>query len=333
MDHFRIFDTLAEPCAERLRLFGIACEATAGAAAGAMAGAAAGMGGHGPGGVEERMVLVWHLVAKNVFTSFDTRLSRHLAAVTGAGLPHATVETRVRDLATGRTAAQGAPRRAASAPAALAVAAKLALGGRDRVAVRLGNWNAGDEGLGQERVITAHAVEALEQALGICARLGVADFLEISGDLDRVLVRPAGSRLDVLVMDLSRGTVAVPACGTAGGTGGAATQASLYDFESAADTVPAVAAWLARARHAVARAREAAVREFREAAEERIIQFDAALAGRPLAGHRLEVASSLVARLQAVLGDSLAGLSEAARLRALDWAASMPPATREVAAA
>jgi hypothetical protein len=318
MDHFRIFDTLAEPSAERLRLFGIAYEALAGTGAGAAA----------PAG--SRRVVVSHLVAKNVFTSFDTRLSRHLAAVTGVGLPHALVETRVRDLATGRTAAQGAPRHAASAPAALAVAARLALGGQDRVAVRLGNWNAGDEGLGQERVITAHGVEALERALGICARLGVADFLEVSGDFDRVLVRPAGAGLDVMVMDLGRGTVAVPA--TESGAAGA--QASLWDFACAADTVPAVVAYLARARHAVAAAREAAVREFREAAEERIMQFDAALGGRPLTGYRLEVATSLVARLQAVLGDTLGGLSEAARVAALDWAALMPAATTpDVAAA
>ena len=322
MDHFRIFDTLAEPSAERLRLFGIAYETAA---------PVAGPGVAGPGAAGSRRVVVSHLVAKNVFTAFDSRLSRHLAAVTGAGLPHATVETRVRDLATGRTALQGTPRHAGSAPAALAVAARLALGGQDRVAVRLGNWDAGDEGLGQERLLTAFQVEALERALGICARIGVADFLEVSGDLDRVLVRPADAGLDVLVMDLGRGTVAVP---PVAGAGGPATQASLHDFELAADTIPAVAAWLARARHAVAAAREAAVRDFRQAAEERIMQFDAALAGRPLTGHRLEVAASLVARLQAELGESLAGLSEAARVTALDWAALMPSAsTPEVAAA
>jgi hypothetical protein len=306
MDHVRIFESLAEPSAERLRLYGIAYEAAAGA----------------------RSVAVSHLVAKNVFTSFDARLSRHLAAVTGAGLPHATVETRVRELATGRTATQGSLRHAASAPAALAIAARLALGSADRVAVRVGNWNAGDEGLGQERVLTAHAVEALERALGICARIGVPDFLEISGDLDRVLVRPAGAGVDVMVMDLGRGTVAVPAV-----EGGSPVQTSLFDFGSAADTVPAVAAYLARARHAVAAAREAAVREFREAAEECIMRFDAALAGRPLTGHRLEVAASLVARLQAVLGDSLAGLSEAARVTALEWAGLMPCASAPDAAA
>jgi hypothetical protein len=307
MEHQRIFDCIAEPSAERLRLFGIAYEATAGG----------------------RKVVVSHLVAKNVFSSFDMRLSRHLAAVTGAGLPHAAVETRVRDAATGRTAMQGAPRHAASAPAALAIAARLALGAGDRVSVRLGNWNAGEEGLGQQHLIAAPVVEALERALGICARIGVADFLEISGDLERILVRPAGCGLDVMVMDLQRGTVAVPATGE----GGSPAQTSLFDFESAADTVPAVAGYLARARHAVAASREAAIRDFREAAEERIMQFDAALAGRPLTGHRLEVAGSLVARLQAVLGDSLAGLSEAARVTALEWVALMPSAGPTDAAA
>ncbi len=113
-------------------------------------------------------------------------MSRYLAAVTGKGLPQATVEARLRDPATGRSVAHGAPRHAASAPAALAIAARLALGSGQRTVARLGNWCAGEEGLGREQVITAYMVEALEHALGICARIGAADFLEISGDLERV---------------------------------------------------------------------------------------------------------------------------------------------------
>jgi hypothetical protein len=163
-------------------------------------------------------------------------------------------------------------------------------------------------------------VEALEKALNVCARVGPADFLEISGDLDRIVVRPAGSGLDVIVMDLQRCTAAVPSVVE----GACPSSVSLFDFDSAADAMPGVAAYLARARHAVAAAREAAVRDFREAAEERIMQFDAVLANRPLTGHRLEVASALVTRLKAVLGDALTGLSEAARVTALDWAALMP---------
>ena len=297
MDQVRFFETIAEPSTERLRLFGLAHDGVA----------------------EGRAVIVSHLVSKNVFTGFDTRLSRYLAAVTGTGLPQATVETRLRDPATGRSASHGAPRHAASAPAALAIAARLAIGGETLVNARLGNWNAGEDGLGREQAITAYMVEALEQALAICNRIGAADFLEVSGDLERVIVRPAGADLDVLAMDLQRGTVAVPAAPGAGGT----VQAPLFGFEEAAQSMPAVGGYLGRARHAVAAAREAAIADFREAAEERIMQFDAALANRPLTGYRLEAATSLVARLQAVLGDSLVGLSEAARITALDWAALM----------
>jgi hypothetical protein len=298
----RFFETIAEPSTERLRLFGLAHEEV----------------------VEGRAVIVSHLVSKNVFTAFDMALSRYLAAVTGQGLPQATVETRLRDAATGRSAAQGAPRHVASAPAALAIAARLAIGNEQRVGARLGNWCAGEDGLGREQVITAYMVEALEHALGICGRIGAADFLEISGDLERVVVRPAGAELAVLTMDLARGTVAVPGAGEVGGTiHGGTVQVPLFGFDEAAQTMPAVNGYLGRARHAVAVAREAAIADFRAAAEERIMAFDAALANRPLTGHRLEAASSLVARLQAVLGDALAGLSEAARITALDWASLM----------
>lgn len=300
MDHVRFFETIAEPSTERLRLFGLAHEQV----------------------VDGRAVIVSHLVSKNVFTAFDMALSRYLAAVTGTGLPQATVETRLRDPLTGRSTTQGAPRHVASPPAALAIAARLAIGGEQRLDARLGNWCGGEDGLGREQVITAYTVEALEQALGICGRIGAADFLEISGDLERLVVRPAGADLDVMTMDLARGTVAVPASSGQGGT----VQAPLFGFDAAAETMPEVGAYLARARHAVAAARVAAIAEFREAAEERIMAFDTALANRPLTGYRLEAATSLVARLQAVLGDSLLGLSEAARVTALDWAALMPEA-------
>ena len=60
--------------------------------------------------------------------------------------------------------------------------------------------------------------------------------------------------------------------------------------------------------------------DIREAAEGRIIDFNNALAGRELKGYRLDSARSLVSRLQAGLGDTLLGLSEAAQLTALDWA-------------
>ena len=80
---------------------------------------------------------------------------------------------------------------------------------------------------------------------------------------------------------------------------------------------------MARARHALVATKEAAVLEFRAAAENRILNFDRALAGRPLDGHRLDAAVALVARLKAGLGGSLSGLSEDAQITALDWSAAI----------
>lgn len=297
MDQVRFFESVIEPSTERLSLFGISHDIN----------------------FDRRNFVVSHKVSKNVFTSFDARLSRYLAAVRGEGLPQGTVETRIRDVATGRAWTPYPARYCASMPAALATAAKLALGSNPEVSVRLGAWVSPEGGLDNERVLTTETIAALDQALSICARIGTVDFLEISGDLDRVLVRPAESDLDTMILDLQQGTVSVPPV-TASGTG---HKGPLFGFAEAVRTVPAVGSYLSRARHAVAIAKEQAIHEFRDAAEERINQFNAALAGRPLTGYRLEAASSLVARLQAGLGTSLVGLSEAAQMTALDWATLM----------
>ena len=61
----------------------------------------------------------------------------------------------------------------------------------------------------------------------------------------------------------------------------------------------------------------------RSAAEQRIHEFDRALAGRHLAGHWLKGASALIARLRAGLGDGFAGIAEDARGKTLDWCAEI----------
>lgn len=297
MDHLRFYESIVEPSTVRLGLFGIAHDIS----------------------FDRRNFVVSHQVSKNVFTTFDTRLSRYLSAVRGEGLPHGTVETRIRDVATGRSWTPYPPRYSPSTPAALAMAVKLALGSSSQMNVHIGAWVSQDGGLDHERTIAADTVAALEQALHICGRIGSADFLEISGDLDRVLVRPAGSGMDMIVMDLRRGTVSVP--GAEGG--GRGHQGPLFGFADTVRDVPDVAAYVARARHAVATAKEEAIHAFRASSEERIIQFSQALGRRPLTGYRMEAASSLVARLQAGLGMSLPGLNEAAQMTALDWAALM----------
>ena len=296
MDHLRFYESVVEPSTERLPLFGIAHDIN----------------------FDRRNFVVTHKVSRNVFTRFDARLSRYLAAVRGGGLPHATVETRIRDVTTGRAWTPYPPRYCVSIPAALATAAKLALGSSPQMSVRIGPWISQDGGLDQERVITPDTVAALEQALDVCDRIGISDFLEVSGDLDRVVLRPAGSGLDMIVIDLQRGIVQVPGDG-----GRIAYKGSLHGFAEAIRNEPAVSAYVSRARHAVATAKEEAIHAFRDLSEERIVQFNQALGNRPLTGYRMEAASSLVARLQAGLGMSLVGLNEAAQMTALDWAALM----------
>ena len=86
---------------------------------------------------------------------------------------------------------------------------------------------------------------------------------------------------------------------------------------------------MAATRRAVLGAKQDAVLDFRAAAERRILDFDGALKGRRLAGHRLEAAAALVRRLKAGLGESLAGLSEHAQLTAFDWQAELDEDTGE----
>ena len=81
--------------------------------------------------------------------------------------------------------------------------------------------------------------------------------------------------------------------------------------------------YLASVRHAIVTEKETAILAFRSAAEQRIYEFDRGLAGRQLDGHWRKGASGLIARLQAGLGDKLAGISEGARGKALDWCAEI----------
>ena len=306
MDQTKFFEAVVEPSTERLGLFGIAHDV------------------HFDG----RNFAVSHKVSKNVLTDFDGKLSRYLAAVTGVGLPGATVETRIKDVASGRSWNPYPAHHVASIPHALCTAAKLALGDKPAIPVRMGAWMNDSMGQGQEYSITSETISTLEKALGVCNFLGSVDFLEISGDFDRVLARPRGSTMDMMVMDLQRGTISIP---TVSEMGGSAWQGPLYGFEKAVNQAPAITSFLARARHAVAAAKEDAIHAFRESAEGRILSFNEALAGRQLTGYRLDSATSLVARLQAGLGDTLLGLSEAAQMTALDWAAQvreLPAITR-----
>ncbi|MEM7422478.1 MAG: hypothetical protein AAF334_02085 [Pseudomonadota bacterium] len=302
MDLTEFFDEIIDPSTERLGLFGMAHEIL----------------------FDGRAFIVSHKVSKNVLTDFDGRLSRYLAAVHGRGLPGASVETWIRDVATGRSWSPYPIRNVASLPEALSLAALLALGPEQQMYVNLGAWMSDEQSLEQERIITSETVAALEQALVVCRLIGSTEFLEVSGDFERLLVKPAGARLDTISIDMQRGIISIPTTAEMGGT---AYQGPLFGFEKIVNSHQSVIAYLGKARHAVASAKEQAILSFREHAEDRIHQFDAALAGRPLTGYRLDSATALIARLQTGLGDTLLGLSEAAQITALDWATQFSSAS------
>ncbi len=121
-------------------------------------------------------------------------------------------------------------------------------------------------------------------------------------------------------MHLQNGSVSMPCT-----NGSAITpfECPIHGFATHAAGNVLAQGYMARARHALVATKEAAVLEFRAAAENRILSFDRALAGRPLDGHRLEAAVALVERLKAGLSGSLIGLSEDAQITALDWSAAI----------
>lgn len=295
MDQYKFFEAVIEPSVERLGLFGVEHDV------------------HFDGS----NFVVMHKVSKNVFTDFDGRLSRYLAAVHGRGLPNATVQTTIREVASGRTWTPYAPRHAASVPHGLAIAGRLALGAEKAANIRVGAWMNDSLGIDQSFQATEDSIEMLEQGLEICRHIGSIEFLEISGDFERLLARPVDGDMEMVVVDLIRGMISVPTLSTMGGP---AWQGPIFGFDKALKQAPAITAYLGRARHQVALAKEEAIHAFREASEARILSFNAALAGRQLSGYRLDSATALVSRLQAGLGDSLLGLSEAAQMTALDWA-------------
>jgi hypothetical protein len=167
--------------------------------------------------------------------------------------------------------------------------------------------------------VTRDDVEALDAGLSICRFLGAPEFLTISGDFDIVIARPPGD-LRPVTMHLKNGSISIPC--SAGGTV-TPFECPLHGFaQHLRDSVQAQS-YMAQARHALVAEKEDAVTDFRTAAERHILNFDRALAGRPLTGHRLECAVALVERLKAGLSSNLAGLAEDARITALGWSAAI----------
>jgi len=265
--------------------------------------------------------IITQTIQRNVFTEFDRKLSRHLAATRGAGFPAFTVAVQVDERGCGGPPRFLTPVHHVSVPHALKGIADRAFAhcGRIDLTVHNNNPGAGDRVDGVRRELSADDIEALDAALNICRHLGEAEFLEISGDFDIVIAGPPGE-LQPIVMHLRNGSISMPCTN---GTAVTPFECPIHGFAGhAADNVLAQG-YMARARHALVATKEAAVLEFRAAAENRILALDRALAGRPLDGHRLEATVALVERLKAGLGGNLSGLSEDAQITALDWSSAI----------
>ena len=183
----------------------------------------------------------------------------------------------------------------------------------------------GDINLGQvlpvfhRRMVDRAYLVQFELALGICDHLGASAFMELSGEFDQVTIAPPRG-LDPVIVRLREGTVLVP-CVL--GPTNAPFEWPVASFAEHASRNISAQSYLSSVRHAIVAEKEAAILAFHLAAEQRIREFDRALAGRHLAGHWLKGASALISRLRAGLGDTLAGISEDARGKALDWCAEI----------
>ncbi len=265
--------------------------------------------------------IVTQIVQRNVFTEFDRKLSRHLAATRGTGFPAYTVVVQVNERGSGGPPRRLTPVHYDSVPHALKGIANRAFAHFGRVDLTVHNNNpvAGNRVAGVRREVSTDDMEVLDAALNICRHLGEAEFLDISGDFDIIIAGPPGD-LQPIIMHLGNGSVSMPCA-----TGSAVTpfECPIHGFAGHAAGNVLAQGYMARARHALVATKEAAVLEFRAAAENRILAFDRALAGRPLDGHRLDAATALIERLKAGLGSSLNGLSEDAQITALDWSAAI----------
>lgn len=306
MDEVKVFKSIVEPSLERIPLLEIAHEEK----------------------INGANYTVSHLIHQNVLTDFDRKLSQHLAATRGCGFPAISVRVRFR-AADGKDEWKdsGIGHYPSSLHAMRAIAIR-ALASDDKAVLHI--HDGADRQSAKQREISRIDLDGFSSALDLARALGEVEFLEITGDFDMMLIRPGGGTGEPMVVDLVRGNVTV--AGLRDSDGGA-LDAPLFDFSSGTLNEPAVRAYLATARQSLAAAKEAAVMAFRTSAEERIINVDRALSGRPLVDFRLEVVRSLVSRLKLGLGPYLDGLSEDAQITAFEWSASIERAETRTAPA
>ncbi|MEM9148386.1 MAG: hypothetical protein AAGC57_19655 [Pseudomonadota bacterium] len=267
--------------------------------------------------------VVSHVLRRNIFTDFDKRLSRHLAAVRGGGFPTVTATVRVRDRRE-KGAWQTCPSvNFASIPHALATIARRAIGTADSATLRLHYRSLDDderETTGLRRVIERNDLQILETALKSCEEFGEPAFLEITGDFDLVMIKPPAPELKAIVMDLFQRRLTIP---PVPGITSDHVSVPLFDFQKVIAENTEARTYMAALRQSMMAQKEQAVLDFRAAAEARILAFESALRGRRLDGFRLDTVISLVARLKSGLGDGLSGLSEDAQITAFDWATAI----------
>ncbi len=268
-----------------------------------------------------RVFIISQTVHRNVFTEFDRCLSRHLAATRGSGFPAFTVSVYVAERGGAASPQPLARAHYASVPHALKGIAERAFGESDRVELMIhhNDPGAGERVAGACRTVTSDDIDGLEAGLGICRYLGETEFLRVSGDFDIVMAAPPGE-LRPVTMHLRNGSITLP-CPS--GTSVTPFECPLHGFAAHVSESTLAQGYMAQARHALVETKERAVADFRKAAERQILNFDRAVAGRPLEAHRLESAVALVERLKAGLGPALDGLSEDARITALEWSVSI----------
>lgn len=268
--------------------------------------------------------VIAQIVVKNVFTDFDRQLSKHLAATKGEGFPRFTVFVRFREEREDAEWRSFEPNHHASVPHALSAIADRAVsfGDGNGIKLRHAGRGAGNDD-GAHVALDREDVKSMADALAVTEALGEPEFMEISGDFDIMLVRPAGD-LKPVTMYMRKGSVSMPSDRSSTGM---PFECPIAGFRRAAREDNGAQAYLATARHELSIAKEDAVSDFRAAAEGQIFSFDRALAGRPLEGHRADAAQALIGRLRAGLGDELRGVSEAARITALGWTAAVDEPT------
>lgn len=267
-----------------------------------------------------REYILKQIIRRNVYTEFDAKLSRHLAATGRQGFPAFTVAVRVVESASGGKEHRLESSFHDSVPHALYDLSERALsraGPVDLTFRRCSPKKESKTSISHTRKITERDIESLRTALDICREIGDTDFLDVSGDFGIIVVIPPAG-FNHVIIQLTDGTISVPS--SLNGDD-APFKWPLYSFVDHATTNAAAKSYLAMVGQAIVSEKESAILTFRSAAEQRIVDFNNVLAGRRLEGHWLEAASGLVARLKAGLGDTLNGLSEAPRGIGMDLAA------------